>query len=111
LPDRALVLSAVSHGAHGDQVIRVAFRITCLGSLPLVLCGSALCVLSGIGLGTVIATFNKSAQQAILTSFFVILHWLHYQEPSILWRRCLRGCSLSILNRFITSRPLCARAC
>ena len=37
----------------------------------LVLCGAALCVLSGIGLGTVIATFSKSAQQAILTSFFV----------------------------------------
>jgi ABC-2 type transport system permease protein len=37
----------------------------------LVLCGGALCVLSGISLGTVIATFSKSAQQAQLTSFFV----------------------------------------
>jgi ABC-2 type transport system permease protein len=52
-------------------VIRVAFKIPFHGSLPLVLCGAALCVLSGIGLGTVIATFSKSAQQAILTSFFV----------------------------------------
>ena len=52
-------------------VIQVAFKIPFHGSLPLVLCGSALCVLSGIGLGTVIATFSKSAQQAILTSFFV----------------------------------------
>jgi drug efflux transport system permease protein len=52
-------------------VIRVAFKVPFHGSLPLVLCGAALCVLSGIGLGTVIATFSKSAQQAILTSFFV----------------------------------------
>jgi len=52
-------------------VIVVAFRVPFHGSLMLVLCGAALCVLSGIGLGTVIATFSKSAQQAILTSFFV----------------------------------------
>jgi ABC-2 type transport system permease protein len=52
-------------------VIRVAFKVPFHGSLPLVLCGAALCVLSGIGLGTVIATFSKSAQQAMLTSFFV----------------------------------------
>jgi drug efflux transport system permease protein len=52
-------------------VIRWAFKIPFHGSLPLVLIGAALCVLSGIGLGTVIATFSKSAQQAILTSFFV----------------------------------------
>ena len=30
-----------------------------------------LCILSGISIGTVIATFSKSAQQAQLTSFFV----------------------------------------
>lgn len=29
------------------------------------------CVLSGIGIGTVIATFSKSAQQALLTGFFI----------------------------------------
>ena len=40
-------------------------------SLPLVLAGAALCILCGIGIGTVIATFSKSAQQAQLTSFFV----------------------------------------
>ena len=33
--------------------------------------GAALCVLSGIGIGTVIATFTHSAFQAQLTSFFV----------------------------------------
>jgi ABC-2 type transport system permease protein len=52
-------------------VIRVAFKAPFHGSVLLVLCGGALCVLSGISLGTVIATFSKSAQQAQLTSFFV----------------------------------------
>jgi ABC-2 type transport system permease protein len=52
-------------------VMRWFFKIPFHGSLTLVLIGAALCVLSGIGLGTVIATFSKSAQQAILTSFFV----------------------------------------
>jgi len=52
-------------------VIRVAFGAPFHGSVLLVLCGGALCVLSGISLGTVIATFSKSAQQAQLTSFFV----------------------------------------
>jgi ABC-2 type transport system permease protein len=37
----------------------------------LVLSGGALCVLSGISIGTVIATFSRSAQQALLTGFFV----------------------------------------
>ena len=35
------------------------------------LSGAALCVLGGIGIGTFIATFTKSAQQAQLMSFFV----------------------------------------
>jgi len=39
--------------------------------LPLVLSGAALCILCGISIGTVIATFSKSAEQAQLTSFFV----------------------------------------
>jgi ABC-2 type transport system permease protein len=30
-----------------------------------------LCILSGISIGTVIATFSRSAQQAQLTSFFI----------------------------------------
>jgi ABC-2 type transport system permease protein len=52
-------------------VIRIAFGVPSHGSLILVLIGGALCILSGISLGTVIATFSKSAQQAQLTSFFV----------------------------------------
>jgi ABC-2 type transport system permease protein len=35
------------------------------------LIGGMLCILSGISLGTVIATFSKSAQQAQLTAFFI----------------------------------------
>ena len=52
-------------------VIKVAFGVPFHGGLVLILAGGALCILSGISLGTVIATFSKSAQQAQLTSFFV----------------------------------------
>ena len=52
-------------------VIRVAFKVPFHGALPLILSGGALCVLAGISIGTVIATFSKSAQQAMLTSFFI----------------------------------------
>src|SRR5262245_31360808 len=52
-------------------VIKLVFRVPFHGSLTLVLIGAALCVLSGISIGAVIATFSKSAQQALLTSFFV----------------------------------------
>ena len=52
-------------------VLKLVFRVPFHGSLPFVLCGGVLCILSGIGLGTVIATFSKSAQQAQLTAFFV----------------------------------------
>ncbi len=52
-------------------IIKFAFRVPFHGSLSLVLFGAALCVMSGISLGTVIATLSKSAQQALLTSFFV----------------------------------------
>jgi|SRR5262245_21844406 len=52
-------------------VIKVAFNVPFHGGLLLILTGGALCILSGISLGTVIATFSKSAQQAQLTSFFV----------------------------------------
>ncbi|HYP15506.1 MAG TPA: ABC transporter permease [Bryobacteraceae bacterium] len=47
------------------------FQVPVRGSLLLVIAGAALCVLSGIGIGTFIATFTKSAQQAQLMSFFV----------------------------------------
>ena len=52
-------------------LIKVAFDVPYHGGLLIVLAGSALCVLSGIGVGTVIATFTHSAYQAQLTSFFV----------------------------------------
>jgi len=52
-------------------VMKVAFGVPFHGKLPLVLCGAALCILSGISIGTVNATFAKSAQQAQLTAFFI----------------------------------------
>jgi ABC-2 type transport system permease protein len=52
-------------------VLRFVFRVPFHGSLPFVLFGGMLCILSGISLGTVIATLSKSAQQAQLTAFFI----------------------------------------
>jgi ABC-2 type transport system permease protein len=52
-------------------LMRLAFEVPARGNLLLVLAGSGLCVLCGIGIGTFIATFTKSAQQAQLMSFFV----------------------------------------
>jgi ABC-2 type transport system permease protein len=52
-------------------VMKVAFGVPFHGKLPLVLSGAALCILSGISIGTVNATFAKSAQQAQLMAFFI----------------------------------------
>jgi ABC-2 type transport system permease protein len=52
-------------------VLKVVFRVPFHGSLALVLFGGVLCILSGISLGTVIATLSRSAQQAQLTAFFI----------------------------------------
>ena len=52
-------------------LISFVFHVPVRGNLFLVLLGAALCVLSGIGIGTFIATYTKSAQQAQLMSFFV----------------------------------------
>lgn len=52
-------------------MVKYVFGVPFNGGLPLVLAGAALCILCGISIGTVIATFSKSAQQAQLTSFFV----------------------------------------
>lgn len=52
-------------------LLKVAFAVPFRGNLFLVLSGAALCVLCGIGIGTFIATFTKSAQQSQLMSFFV----------------------------------------
>ncbi len=51
--------------------MKLVFDVPFHGNFLVVLCGASLCILSGITLGTVIATFSKSAQQAQLTSFFV----------------------------------------
>lgn len=52
-------------------LMRLVFHVPFQGSFLLVFTGAALCVLSGIGIGTTIATFTSSAEQAQLTSFFV----------------------------------------
>jgi ABC-2 type transport system permease protein len=52
-------------------LIKLAFGVPFHGGLLAVLSGGALCVLAGIGIGTAIATFSKSAQQALLTGFFI----------------------------------------
>lgn len=52
-------------------VLKVVFGVPFHGKLPFLIFGGVLCILSGISLGTVIATFSKSAQQAQLTAFFI----------------------------------------
>jgi ABC-2 type transport system permease protein len=49
----------------------VAFGVPVRGSLLLLYISGALCVLAGIGIGTFIATFTRSQQQAQLLGFFV----------------------------------------
>src|SRR5215472_14653371 len=52
-------------------IMKLAFGVPFHGKLPQVLCGAALCILSGISIGTVNATFARSAQQAQLMAFFI----------------------------------------
>lgn len=52
-------------------VARIVFDVPFRGNLLLFFASGCLCVLSGIGIGTLIATFVKSQQQAQLMSFFV----------------------------------------
>lgn len=52
-------------------VIKVVFQVPFHGKLLFLAFGGVLCILSGISLGTVIATFSKTAQQAQLTAFFI----------------------------------------
>jgi len=47
------------------------FDLPVRGSLVLLYLSGMLCVLSGIGIGTIIATFTRSQQQAQLLSFFI----------------------------------------
>ncbi len=55
----------------GIAVMKIAFHVPFHGGILPFLGGAPLCILSGIGIGTFIATFTKSAQQAQLASFFV----------------------------------------
>lgn len=52
-------------------MIKIIFGVPFHGGLLPVLAGGALCVLAGIGIGTAVATFSRSAQQALLTGFFI----------------------------------------
>jgi ABC-2 type transport system permease protein len=52
-------------------VMRLFFNVPVRGSLLLLVLSSALCILSGIGIGTFVATFTKSAQQSQMTAFFI----------------------------------------
>jgi ABC-2 type transport system permease protein len=52
-------------------IIRFVFHVPFRGDMLVVVVGAALCLLTGIGIGTFIATFTKSAQQAQLVTFFM----------------------------------------
>jgi ABC-2 type transport system permease protein len=52
-------------------IMKLAFAVPFHGRLPLVLSGAALCILSGISIGTVNATVSRTAQQAQLMAFFI----------------------------------------
>ncbi|MGA3210753.1 MAG: ABC transporter permease [Terriglobales bacterium] len=52
-------------------IIRFVFMVPIRGNVLLVFGAATLCLLCGIGIGTFIATFTRSAQQAQLLSFFV----------------------------------------
>jgi ABC-2 type transport system permease protein len=52
-------------------LLKIVFHVPFHGSMLLILGGAALCILSAIGIGTVTATFSKTAQQALLTGFFI----------------------------------------
>ena len=52
-------------------VARIVFGVPLHGSFLLFFVSGSLCVLSGIGIGTLVATFVQSQQQAQLMSFFI----------------------------------------
>jgi len=52
-------------------LIKFAFGVPFHGSFALFTCGAALCLLCGIGVGTTIASFSKSAKQSMLLGFFI----------------------------------------
>ena len=55
----------------GIGIMKVVFDVPFHGNGPLLFVAAALCLLTGIGLGTVIATLTSSAQQAQLSTFFL----------------------------------------
>lgn len=52
-------------------VARIVFAVPMRGSLALFASAGMLCVFAGIGIGTFVATFTRSQQQAQLMAFFV----------------------------------------
>jgi ABC-2 type transport system permease protein len=52
-------------------LLKIIFDVPFRGNIFLVLSGGALCVLCGIGVGTFLATYTRSAQQAQLMAFFI----------------------------------------
>jgi ABC-2 type transport system permease protein len=66
-----LFLLLLGQVALGLGVGFLVFGVPVRGSLLLLLLASALCVLTGIGIGTTLATFTRSQQQAQLLSFFI----------------------------------------
>jgi len=50
---------------------RLVFGLPLRGNLVILFASGSLCVLAGIGIGTFLATFSKSQQQAQLMAFFV----------------------------------------
>ncbi len=52
-------------------IMRLFFAVPVRGSIVLLVLSAALCILCGIGIGTFVATFTKSAQQSQMTAFFI----------------------------------------
>jgi ABC-2 type transport system permease protein len=52
-------------------IMRLFFAVPVRGSMLLLILSAALCILCGIGIGTFVATFTKSAQQSQMTAFFI----------------------------------------
>ena len=69
--NRSALLFSHPHDVRGHRSHPAGLRSSFRGSLLMLLGAGCLCILSGISIGTVIATFSRSAQQAQLTSFFV----------------------------------------
>ena len=76
-------------------VMRLFFDVPVRGSVVLLALSAGLCILSGIGIGTVVATFTKSAQQAMMTASSSIRRCRCSPVRSRRWKPCRPGCSPS----------------